>query len=604
MIPILIFLLLTIPAGCATAPQRPTLIPPGDYEYTRQYVSWLIEREMREHGVPGVSIALVDDQRLVWAQGFGSADVANEIPAAPETVYRIGSVSKLFTVTAAMQLAEQGRVDIDAPVRTYLSAFSMKSRYPDAGPITPRTLMTHHSGLPSGRFKGVYSRNPVPFTEMTDEIREDYALYPPNSVYSYSDVGIIVLGHMVEAASGRAFAEHMDESVLKPLGMSHSSFSPGPDIEAVLSNGYLGDVEHEQLPRRYVPSAGLYSNVLDLSRFIRMVFAGGRAGDRRILEPETLAEMLTPQNADLPFALDFRVGLGWILSPEPFMEGHLRDPEIAIARHGGSSLLFRATLVTLPEHKLGVVVLANSSASDGVIHPVAEAALALALEAKAGMAQPGPLDPPPQVSLTEAQRRRYTGHYATALGLFSVRSDGGRLITKMMGRTMQLVPRADGTVSLRYLLFGLIPLEIEMLEGIRLSTETVEGRKILVQHSLGKRFPLGARVEPGPIPGAWRARAGDYEVLNPDELNFIEKVSLREKEGLLVLDVLIPGADMAATDLSLAVSPISDTEAVIAGLGGRMPHIDGTLHAVIVDGEERLRYSGFELRKKLVERKP
>jgi len=553
---------------------------------------------MREHGVPGLSIALVDDQRLVWAEGFGYADVANEIPAGPDTVYRIGSVSKLFTVTAAMQLAEQGRVDIDAPLQTYLPGFSMKSRFPDAGPITPRTLMTHYSGLPSGRFKGVYSRSPVPFTEMIDEIKEDHALYPPNSVYSYSDVGMIVLGHMVEAVSGQAFVEHMDESVLKPVGMSHSSFALRPDIEAVLSKGYLGDVEHEQFPRRYIPSAGLYSNVLDLSRFIRMVFAGGRAGDRRILEPETLAEMLSPQNGDLPFALDFRMGLGWILSHEPFLEGDLRDPEIATARHGGSSLLFRTTLVTLPEHKLGVVVIGNSSASDGVIHPVAQAALALALEAKAGITQPAHLDPPPLVPLTEEQRRRYTGHYATALGLFSVRSDGDRLITKMMGRTMQLVPRADGTVSLRYLLFGLIPLEIDMLEGIRLSTATVEGRDILVQHSLGKRFPLGAKVEPGPIPGAWRARTGDYEVLNPDELNFIEKVSLREEEGLLVLDVLIPGADMAATDLSLALSPISDTEAVIAGLGGRLPHIDGTIHAVIVDGEERIRYSGFELRKK------
>jgi len=596
MIPILIFLFILVQAGCATAPQRPTLIPPGDYEYTRQYVSWLIEREMREHGVPGVSIALVDDQRLVWAQGFGYADVANEIPAAPETVYRIGSVSKLFTVTAAMQLAEQGRLDIDAPVRAYLPSFSMRSRFPDAGPVTPRTLMTHHSGLPSGRFKGVYSRSLVPFTEMIDEIREDHLLYPPSSVYSYSDVGMILLGHLVEAVSGRAFVKQMDESVLKPIGMTHSSYALRPDIEAVLSRGYLGDEEHEQLPRRYVPSAGLYSNVLDLSRFIRMVFAGGRAGDRRILEPETLAEMLSPQNADLPFALDFRVGLGWILSPEPFMPGALRDPELAIARHGGSSLLFRTLLVTLPEHKLGVVVIGNSSAADGVIHPVALAALAL--EAKSGIAQPAPLDPPPEVSLTEEHRRRYTGHYATALGLFSVRPDGGRLITKMTGRTMQLVPRADGTVTLRYLLLGLIPLEIEMLEGIRLSTATVEGRDVLVQHSLGKRYLLGPKVEPGPVPAVWRARAGDYEVLNPDELNFIKKVTLREEEGLLILDVLIPGADMAATDLSLALSPVSETEAVIAGLGGRMPQIDGTIHAVLVDGEERIRYSGFEFRKK------
>jgi CubicO group peptidase (beta-lactamase class C family) len=104
--------------SCSTAPIKPTSISSGDYEYTKQYVSWLIRKEMKKNDVAGLSIALVDDQRIVWAQGFGYADTANKVPATPETVYQVGSISKLFTATAVMQLSEEGKIDIDQPVQT------------------------------------------------------------------------------------------------------------------------------------------------------------------------------------------------------------------------------------------------------------------------------------------------------------------------------------------------------------------------------------------------------------------------------------------------------------------------------------------------------
>ena len=103
--------------GCSTMPPKPESFAREDYSYTREYISWLIKREMKKNDVTGLSIALVDDRRIIWAEGFGWADEANAVPATPDTVYRVGSVSKLFTATAAMQLAEQGRFDIDKPLR-------------------------------------------------------------------------------------------------------------------------------------------------------------------------------------------------------------------------------------------------------------------------------------------------------------------------------------------------------------------------------------------------------------------------------------------------------------------------------------------------------
>ena len=109
---------------------------------------------MKKNSVTGLSIALVDDQRIVWAEGFGYADQEKKIPATADTLYRVGSISKLFTDTAAMQLVEQGKLDIDQPLKKYIPNFSIKSRYPDTAEITPRQLMTHHSGLPRDRLKG------------------------------------------------------------------------------------------------------------------------------------------------------------------------------------------------------------------------------------------------------------------------------------------------------------------------------------------------------------------------------------------------------------------------------------------------------------------
>ena len=161
-----ILLLSVCIAGCSGAPTRPESVGRGDYAKVAEYVSALVRHEMKKRDVTGLSIALVDDQRVVWAEGFGYADKAGNVPASPDTVYRVGSISKLFTATAAMQLAEREKMDIDRPLGDYLPGFSIRTRFTDAAPVTPRSIMTHHSGLPSDYLKGMWTRNPEPFTRV------------------------------------------------------------------------------------------------------------------------------------------------------------------------------------------------------------------------------------------------------------------------------------------------------------------------------------------------------------------------------------------------------------------------------------------------------
>ena len=152
---------LVVLTACSTPPQKPASVARGDYTYTRQYITWLIEQGMADADVTGLSIALVDDQQVVWAQGFGYADKQANIKATPDTVYHLGSIAKVFTATAAMQLAEQGKLNIDQPLQQILPEFSIKSRFGGVDKITPRNIMTHHSGLPGNWVRGMSERHPA-----------------------------------------------------------------------------------------------------------------------------------------------------------------------------------------------------------------------------------------------------------------------------------------------------------------------------------------------------------------------------------------------------------------------------------------------------------
>ncbi|KAF0216940.1 MAG: hypothetical protein FD174_3495 [Geobacteraceae bacterium] len=586
---VLVFML----AGCATMPKRPENVAQGDYGYTKEYISWLARKEMKKHDVTGLSIALVDDQRVVWAEGFGFADEAGNVSATPETVYRAGSISKLFTATAAMQLVEQGKLDIDRPLQTYLPEFSIRSRFPAAGPITPRTIMTHHSGLPSDLLKGMWTRNPEPFESEVNLITDEYAAYPPDSVFSYSNVGVTLLGHGVEKITGRDFASHMDASVLRPLGMPHSSFSAAPDRSPLAAKAYRKGEEAEETPLRGIPAGGLNSTVLDLSRFMEMVFAGGRGGERQIIKPETLAEMLRPQNARVPLDLNFRVGLGWMLSGLGNIDIKNAGP---VAHHGGATLYHRSQLIVLPDHKLGVVVLANSATAGSVVNKLATEALKLALEAKTGIKQPDRKKPTESDgSFSQDALQAYEGRYATMAGVVSVSKQSDYLRAEVMNKSLRLVPRSDGLFGLQYKLLGLFPISLGELDNVGISRAMVAERDILKARADGQELLVGERIQPVPIPEKWLQRTGEYKIANAgDDAVLFETLRLRHDAGLLLVDYSMPLFFNGT--MSLAIAPLSDTEAVIYGLGRGMGE---TIRVVAIGGEELLYYSGYFLRKNL-----
>jgi len=589
--------LLLLLTGCYQSPEKPAIVSPGDYTYAKRYISWLIEKEMKKYGVQGLSIALVVEQQVIWAEGFGYADVARKIPATPDTIFRQASVSKLITAVAVMQLVEAGSVDLDRPLGSYLPEFSVKKHFSEAEPITPRNILTHHSGLPTDLLKGKLARNPDSIKSLIKAIHDEYTAFPPDTVFHYSNLAYCLLGCMVETLSGRDFVAYMDESVLRPMGMSHASFGPRADTDAWLSQGYHEGKKTETGLLRDLPAGSLYASVMDMSRFFQMIFSGGQVDGQQILTRESVAAMLSPQNEDVALDFDFRMGLAW------FLGGWGLEYAGTVAYHSGALGPFRSGVIILPEQKIGLAVASNSSEAAPLLEKIAVEAVQLVLEAKTGLRPPEISVQPDAIrSLSEDDLESYSGDYATKIGWVKVFTKWGGLRARLLGKVFKLVPHENGRFSLRYMLFGVIPLNPNVLQGKELSFQQVEGHDVLVLHQQGLRELLGERITRIPIPKAWLERLGTYVIVNPNEdsqeTDRATKIVLGCRDGLLINEITYPSLREfgIGETVSLPLSPVSDVEAVFFGLGG-MAILGETLHAFEQDGEPWLRFSGYHLKR-------
>ena len=225
--------------ACTGPPPRPREFARGDTQAVQAYLRQLIAYEMRENQIQGLSIALVDDQKIIWAEGFGYADVAHQIRATPDTLYRIGSITKLFNAVAALQLAEQGQLDLDRPIQDYLPDFAIRSRFTPQPTFTARQLMTHHAGLPADYLRGWNSEEPIRYVRQ--QLKDEYVAYPPDTLFAYSNLGATVLGHVVETLAGTPYADWLKSRVLSPMGMERSYVAAKLKPDANLAQPYDED---------------------------------------------------------------------------------------------------------------------------------------------------------------------------------------------------------------------------------------------------------------------------------------------------------------------------------------------------------------------------
>ncbi|WP_439622769.1 serine hydrolase [Gemmata sp.] len=433
----LVAVLFVAPAACA----QPAVPAAEPYKAAVAELEALVRREVDDKKLPAVSVALVDDQKVVWAAGFGFADRGKKTPATAETVYRVGSVSKLFTDVAVMQLVEDGKLDLDAPVAKYVPDF--KPAYRDGQKeVTLRMLMAHRSGLVREPPVGNYFDPTEPSLEKSVASLNGIApVYDPGSRTKYSNAAVGLVGYVLQKSQGEKFETHVQRRVLDPLGMASSSFVATPAVKKHLADALMWTYHGREFPARrsnsVSPRPGActrpYSTVLDLAKFQSCLFAGGKVGGKQLLKPETIAEMFRPQ-----FAKDGQrgFGLGFIVGD---LDGRKR------VGHGGAIYGFATEFALLPAEKLGVVVVASRDVSNAVTTRIADDALRLMLAAKAGKPLPK-LDAPERLAPQEiaALVGRYRGgerhlDLTESFGRLFVQSDRGGPVVQLRKLGKELV---------------------------------------------------------------------------------------------------------------------------------------------------------------------
>ena len=337
-------------------PSTPTALPTQAHEMTaadvESFLDGLVPFQIGKDNIAGATIAVVKDGKLLLAKGYGYADVKNKKPvSAQETLFRPGSISKLFTWTAIMQLFEQGKLDLDKDVNSYLDF-----KIPDAfgKPITLKNIMTHTPGFEE-QIKDLFvtnSSSPNLGQYLKTHIPE--RIYPPGTVPAYSNYATALAGYIVERVSGHPFDQYISDNIFKPLHMDHSSFDqPLPsNLGSLMSSGYRLGSDDPQ-PFEVVnpfPAGSLSSSATDMAQFMMAHLQNGQLAGARILKPET---------AQLMHSRLFGLDDGTNAMCYGFYEESRNGQRII--GHGGDTVYFHSDLHLVLEKNVGFFVSYNSA---------------------------------------------------------------------------------------------------------------------------------------------------------------------------------------------------------------------------------------------------
>jgi CubicO group peptidase (beta-lactamase class C family) len=346
---------------CAGMPVRAQYAPPvlNDPKEVESFFDPLIQDKMAKDRTPGVVVSVVRDGEILFAKGYGYAELETKKPVTPDrTIFRVGSITKLFTATAVIQLVEQGRIRLDDDVNKYLRSF----RIPDTfqAPVTIANLLTHSGGFEE-QLVGTGARRPEEVLSLEQYLsrRMPPRVFPPGDLICYSDQGYTLLGYLVEVVSGIPFDQYVERNILRPLGMSRSGFRPPAQELPDLAFGYeLLRGSYQKTPYVYLnifPAAGLAATAADMARFMSAHLQGGSYHGGRILSEDSVWEMQRQHFTNHPRL----PGLTWGFFETFYFNRHG-------LYHAGGIRGYSSLLCLMPDQKIGLFVANNGYQQDEV----------------------------------------------------------------------------------------------------------------------------------------------------------------------------------------------------------------------------------------------
>lgn len=423
------------PAG---VPVTQTVAPPANGTETHQlteqdlraFFDGMVPYALHNGDIAGATFAVVKDGRIIFAQGYGYADLAKRTPViADQTLFRPGSISKLFTWTSVMQLVEQGKLSLDADVNTYLD-FKIPEAF--GKPITLRNIMTHTAGFEESVSELFLQKadQQYPIGQYLQK-HMPKRIFPPGKVVAYSNYATTVAGYIVQRVSGEDFNDYVANHILKPLGMNNSTFKqlPPPALLKNMASGYKQASDPTAQPYEIVeaaPAGALASTATDMARFMIAHLNGGQYDGTHILKPETVKEMHSLNYVPAPGMNGFDLGFY-----QENRNGH------QIIGHGGDTEFFHSDLHLILDENTGIFMSFNSLGKDGAVEPVRVAIF------RAFLDRYFPYTPPEEKTVANPSKAnaRVVGYYVA-----SRRKDSALRLLFQLGQTA-VVEQPDKTIT-------------------------------------------------------------------------------------------------------------------------------------------------------------
>ena len=550
----------------------------------------LIQEETKRNNIQGLSVGLVGESGLFWSKGYGYEDKKNKIEATEETLYRVASVTKPFTATGIMILVDRGLVDLDAPIKKYISEFSINRVNEKSRLITVRDLLNHHSGLKRDHYKGINTKSPPVLDFLVDELKNDYLALPTGTLYKYSNINYALLGLIIEKVSGKSYNQFMEDEIFQPLRMEDSFVGYDETGDRISKSyemkGFLFKraKEIDQYRLRDRPAGSIVSSVEDTAKFVRMILNDGRSpGGDQVISKESLDEMLIVQYPENELD-DDPYGLGWKVNKVP-----LSGIETNI-RHGGTLNGFSTLIVVAPEEGLGIIVYYNTNHVFSR-HFIANEALRLLADEKTGQtdAEKESLEDR-RVPLNSIKLEEYLGKYVGVGDLplvMDLKLEGDSPTINLSDQKLALEKIDDYRyrVSKRILFFSIgvgrfMGVDETLFDFYRTGNGTIYPRLVLEYRDLEMKI-LFDKVQSYDIPESIKQMEGRYAPAEKS-LPYLDDDSFRELElkiqgGWITLDTSWEGNVM---------------KFLLKPLGGVMFRAIGSGEVITVENE-KIHYSGL-----------
>ena len=337
-------------------PDRP-VFKKGDFPGAVSVLDSTIRSNLDQQRIPGAAVAVVHEGRVTFSRCYGYADTEKKVAVTEDTYFMVGSLTKSFTALAVLKLIEQGKIDPNADIKNYIPEFSIRNLYEGEVSITVNHLLTHSAGLMIdyyARFKGEkkYSN-----AELLSQLRNEYLCFKPGSAYKYSNIGYRLLSMIIEQVTGQRFEDYLEKEVFQPLDLNKSTFDYTDDMALHMSKGHNGETEISMFDCEDKSASGLFSTLNDLTLFLKFMTSRSPHSREAIDNNKIIDSIIRNANPAIDTFYDSKnvYSAGWCLNFYQF-----QGIQTVLSNSGGING-FSAAITYIPEERLGIIILTNSS---------------------------------------------------------------------------------------------------------------------------------------------------------------------------------------------------------------------------------------------------